>query len=67
MKFLEKELEDERRKSQADQDKIRKYENILDKKAKELEDAQKKFLDKDNNIKKLEKALDDERRKSCLD
>ena len=65
--FLKDELENERRKSQADQARINKMERMIGDKEKQLEKAQDDFLSKDKNIRKLEQALDDERRKSMLD
>jgi hypothetical protein len=64
---LKDELENERRKSTVDQNKIRKYEQILGTKEDQLRAAQEEFLRRDSDIRNLEKALDEERRKSMLD
>jgi TATA-binding protein-associated factor Taf7 len=65
--FLKDELDNERRKSTADQDRIRKFEKILQEKQRKLDDAENEFLRRDSNIKNLEQALAEERRKSMID
>lgn len=64
---MKDELEDERRKSLADQGKIDKMEKLIRDKENQLDKAHDDFLSKDKNIRKLENALEDERRKSMLD
>ena len=67
MNFLKDELENERRKSTADQNRIRKFEEILQQKQRALDEAENEFLRRDSNIRDLEQALAEERRKSMLD
>jgi hypothetical protein len=57
--FLKDELENERRKSTVDQNKIRKYEQILNSKEDQLRAAQEEFLRRDSDIRNLEKELEE--------
>jgi hypothetical protein len=56
---LKDELENERRKSTVDQNKIKKYEQILNTKEDQLRAAQEEFLRRDSDIRNLEKALEE--------
>lgn len=47
---MEDELEKERRKTNADQDKIKKLEDMLDNRERELEDKKKDLFDRDGMI-----------------
>jgi len=64
---LRNEVENERRKSTVDQNRLRKMEQMIADKERKLEDAQEAFLRRDTDIRRLEKAIEDERRKSMLD
>ena len=67
LNFLKNQLDNERRKSTVDQNKLRKFEAIIAEKQKKLYDAQQAFLRRDSDIRRIEKAIEDERRKSMLD
>ena len=64
---MRNEVENERRKSTVDQNKLKKLEQVIADKERKLEDAQEAFLRRDSDIRRLEKAIEDERRKSMLD
>jgi chromosome segregation ATPase len=67
LNFLRNEVENERRKSTVDQNRVKKMEQLIAEKERKLEDAQEAFLRRDSDIRMLEKAIEDERRKSMLD
>lgn len=67
LEFLRNEVENERRKSTVDQNKLRKMEILIAEKEKKFEEAQEAFFRRDSDIRRLEKAIEDERRKSMLD
>ena len=54
---MKDELDAERRKSSADQNRIRQFENILQDKQRKLDEAENEFLRRDSNIRDLETAL----------
>lgn len=58
LNFLRNEVENERRKSTVDQNKLRKYEALIVEKERRLEEAQEAFLRRDEDIRKLEKAIE---------
>ena len=65
--FLRGELDNERRKSSVDQNRIRKFAEVLNEREKKLEEYEQDEGRKDGDIRDLERALEEERRKSMLD
>lgn len=61
------ELDNERRKSTVDQNRLQKFDQLLNQKEQKLEEYEEDYLRRDSDIRDLERALEDERRKSMLD
>lgn len=57
--FLRNELEQERRKSSVDQNRIKKFESVLNDKEEKLANTEQEYLRRDSDMRDLERALEE--------